>query len=62
MKTSGVFYQEVVKAIILCGSETWVITAPMMKYLDSAYVGFSVGMAHIDPRRELELGWGYLYL
>ena len=60
VKKYEMFYQEVVKAILRCGSETWVLTVPMMKLLEGAHIGFYRGMAQINTRRESEVGWIYL--
>ena len=34
------FYRAVVQAVILFGSETWVLSAPMIQRLEEAHVGF----------------------
>ena len=45
VKTSGILYRVVVQAILLYGSEKWVLTVPMLTNLGGENMGVSKGIA-----------------
>ena len=45
------FYQVVVNYILLYGSETWLITAPMTNNLEVSHIGFTREIEIMHPRR-----------
>ena len=38
LRASGMFYKEVVQLIIILGSETWVVTKPMLQVLKGFFL------------------------
>ena len=46
----GLLYHMIVQAVLLYGSETWVLTAPMFTALEGAHVGFDRVITRIIPR------------
>jgi hypothetical protein len=48
-RVSGMFYKAVVQSILLFGSETWVVTTPMLKALESFHQRVARRMARKQP-------------
>ena len=50
------------QAILLYGTETWVLTAPMLVTLKVVHVGLTRGIARIQPQRLVYGVWVHLHL
>ena len=58
-RVSGVFLKAVVQAVLLFGSETWVMTPCMVQDLGSFQHGVERGITRRQTRKREEGGWEY---
>ena len=56
-RVSGVFFKAVVQAVLIFGSETWVLTPCMGQDLGSFQHGVERGITRRQPRKQEEGGW-----
>ena len=61
MTTYGILYQAIVKYVLLCGYEAWIVTASMLKTLVREKIVFDKGIPCIYPCIKLEDVWLCLY-
>ena len=58
-RMSGRFYVEVVQAVLLFGSNTWVLTPWLKKFLEGFYHWVAQCMAGMSPKRQPDRTWVY---
>ena len=58
-RVSGNFLKAVVKAVLLFGAETWVLTPRMERALDSFQHGAAFRLTERQPRRREDGRWEY---
>ena len=58
-RVSGNFFKAVVKAVLLFGAETWVLTLRMERALDSFQNGAAFRITRIQPWRRGDRRWAY---
>ena len=56
-KTSGLFYLEVVQDILLFGSEMWVVTPRMGRFLGSFHHSMAIILSVMQPKRQTDGRW-----
>ena len=56
-RTSENFYRKVFQAVLLSGSETWVLTAEMLKKLKGVHMGFLWQVTGMKARRLGDKNW-----
>ena len=50
VRKSALLYHAVVQAILLYGSETWVLTEPMLVTLEGVHMKFIINIAQMPPK------------
>jgi hypothetical protein len=58
-KAMGMFYKAVVQAVLLYGCETWTLTNPMIKTLESFHHRVARRIARMTPTRQPDGSWHY---
>jgi transaldolase len=58
-RAMGVFYKAVVQAVLLYGCETWTITNPMIKALESFHHRVAHRIARMTPTQQPDGSWHY---
>jgi hypothetical protein len=58
-KAMGMFYKAVVQAVLLYGCETWTLTHPMIKALESFHHKVARRITHMTPKRTNHGTWNY---
>ena len=61
-RVSGMFFNEVVRVVLIFGSETWVLTPRMGRALGSFQQGVARWISERQPKMRKEGGWKYLPL
>ena len=58
-KVSGMFYKATVQAVLLFGSETWVMTPALLRGLEGFHVRAARRMTGMMPRKKYDGSWVY---